>query len=172
MFLLARARARSLAVSLVYADPHRDYRAAHWRNGVILIWTGQVTVDALRGIDGFGQELVPEHPRYYTVSVNPNGLPFPDSETRTFAGKLVKSREHNVLIAITVLEGTGLFAVAGRAVLKAIFALSGGRAKNVVCRDLREAARELAPLVLPKATEAEVFAALDDVRTDAMKPVR
>jgi hypothetical protein len=155
-------------MTLVYSEPHRDYQAAHWRNGVILIWTGQVTVDALTGIDEFGQRLAPEHPRYYTVSVNPNGLPFPDGETRTFAGKLVKRREKNVLIAITVLEGSGVFAIAGRAILKAIFALSGGRAHNVVCRDLREAARALAPLVVPKATEAEVLEQLDAVRTQSL----
>lgn len=156
-------------MSLVYAEPHRDFRAAHWRNGIILIWTGQVTVDALKKLDEFGQKLVPEHPRYFTVSVNPNGLPFPDSDARAFAGKIVKEREKHVLIAITVLEGSGLFATAGRAILKAIFALSGGRAHNVVGRDLRDAARELAPLVTPKATEREVLDALEEVRREAMK---
>ena len=154
-------------MELASSDPHRDYAASHWRNGVILIWTGQVTVDALRGIDAFGQRLAPEHPRYYTVSVNPNGLPFPDAETRAFAGRLVKSRAANVLIAITVLEGSGVFAIAGRAILKAIFALSGG-AHNVVCRDLREAAKVLAPLVVPAATEGEALSALEAVRTRAL----
>lgn len=162
-------RARTLDVSLVYADPHREFRAAHWRNGIILVWTGEVTVDALKTLDAFGQELVPEHPRYYTVSVNTNGLPFPDSDARAFAGKIVKLREENVLVAITVLEGGGLFATAGRAILKAIFALSGGRAKNVVCRTLDEAARELAPLVKPSATAREVLEQLEAVRADAMK---
>lgn len=154
-------------MSLTYSDPHRDYQAAHWRNGVVLIWTGPVTVSALQGIDEFGQRLVPEHPRYYTVSVNPNGLPFPDAETRAFAGKLVKSRAHNVLVAITVLEGSGVFAIAGRAILKAIFALSGG-AHNVVCRDLAEAATALAPLVRPAATEREVLETLRAVRSHAL----
>ncbi len=156
-------------MTLAYDEPHRDYRAAHWRNGIILIWTGQVTVDALRSLDAFGQKLVPDHPRYYTVSVNPNGLPFPDADARAFAGKIVKEREKHVLIAITVLEGSGLFATAGRAILKAIFALSGGRAHNVVCRNLDEAARVLAPLVVPKATEREVKDSLEAVRAEAMK---
>lgn len=156
-------------MTLAYAEPHREFRAAHWRNGIILIWTGEVTVDALRTLDAFGQKLVHDHPRYYTVSVNPNGLPFPDAEARAFASKIVKQREENVLVAITVLEGSGLFATAGRAILKTIFALSGGRAKNVVCRNLAEAARELAPLVIPSATEREVLESLEAVRADAMK---
>lgn len=154
-------------MSLTYAEPHRDCTTARWRNGLIVIWTGQVTVSALQKLDEFGQTIVPDHFRYYTVSVNPNGLPFPDAEARAFAGKIVKEREKHVLVAITVLEGSGLFATAGRAILKAIFALSGGRAKNVVCRDLREAARELAPLVEPTATTAEVLEQLEAVRKRA-----
>ena len=154
---------------LVYTDPHRDFRAARYRNGLVVIWTGEVTVDALRRLDEFGQTLVPEHPRYYTVSVNPNGLPFPDSEARAFAAKIVKERAEHVLIAITVLEGSGLFATAGRAILKAIFALSGGRARNVVCRELAEAARELTPLLEPRGTERELLDVMEEVRRVAMK---
>lgn len=154
-------------VWISFAEAHSSYCAAHWRNGVIAVWTGKVTVDALRRIDAFQGAIARTHPSYYFVSVNPTGLPFPDSKARGYAVELLKKRSHEALVAIAVLEGDGLFASAGRVVLSSIFTRSN--AKDVVCQDLGEAARSLAPLVIPGATEAEARLALEVVRTESRK---
>jgi hypothetical protein len=154
-------------VWITFADAHPSYCAARWRNGVIAVWTGKVTVDALRRIDAFQETIARTHASYYFVSVNPNGLPFPDSKARRVAGELLKKRDHEALTAIAVLEGDGLFASAGRVVLSSIFTRS--TAKDVVCADLVEAARSLAPAVIPGATFEEARLALELVRAESLK---
>lgn len=155
---------------LVFAEPHPSYCAAQWRNGVIVVWTGKVTVDALQRIEAFQNSARSAHPSYYFVSVNPTGLPFPDSKTRTVAKELLRKRDHEPLVAIAVLEGDGLFASAGRVVLSTLFTRVS--AKDVVCENLDEAARALAPLVIPGATVSEAHLALDLVRTESRKQRR
>lgn len=154
---------------LAFAEPHPSFCAARWRNGVIAVWTGRVTVDALLRLDAF-QPLRGAHSSYYFVSVNPPGLPFPDSKTRAWAQELIRKRDHESLHAITVLEGDGLFASAGRVVLSNLF--TRANAKEVVCADLAEAARALAPLTLPVGTADDAQLALEVVRTESRKQRR
>ncbi len=152
---------------LVFADPHPSYCAAHWRNGVIVVWTGKVTVEALKRIDAFQSATRRSHPSYYFVSVNPTGLPFPDSKARSYAKELIQKRDHDDLVAIAVPEGDGLFASVARIVVSSLF--TRANARDLVCEDLASAARALAPLVLPVASESEVRLALDLVRTESRK---
>ena len=152
---------------LVFADPHPSYCAAHWRNGVIVVWTGKVTVDALKRIDAFQNATRRTHPSYYFVSINPTGLPFPDSKARSFAKELIQKRDQDDLVAIAVPEGDGLFASVARIVVSSLF--TRANARDLVCEDVGSAARALAPLVLPGASESEVRLALDLVRTESRK---
>jgi hypothetical protein len=154
-------------VWLVFADPHPSYCAAHWRNGVIVVWTGKVTVDALRRIDAFQSATRRAHPSYYFVSVNPTGLPFPDSKARSYARELIKKRDHEELVAIAVPEGDGLFASVARIVVSSLF--TRANARDLVCENTEHAARALAPLVLPGASVSETKLALDLVRTESRK---
>lgn len=154
---------------LAFADPHPSFCAARWRNGVIAVWTGRVTVDALLRLDAF-QPPRSAHDSYYFVSVNPPGLPFPDSKTRAHARELIRKRDRDSLHAITVLEGDGLFASAGRVVLSNLF--TRANAKEVVCADLAEAARALAPLTMPTGTIDDARLVLEVVRTESRKQRR
>lgn len=152
---------------LAFHDDHPSFAAAHWRNGVIVVWTGKVTAEALDRLHMFQAARPRSYERYYIVTVNPTGLPFPDSQARSVARELIRKRDHEPLDVITVLEGDGLFASAGRVVLSALF--SRANAKDVICQDMTEAARALTSRVLPAADERAARMALEVVRGEARK---
>lgn len=137
--------------------------AGTWRNGLWMVWSGKITVDALRTVDAVGRRLAKMHPRYFTVSISLKGIPMPDADARNFAAKLVKQRESSVIVSTTVLEGDGFWMSTSRMITSAIFKMTSQRL-NKVCATLDEAALILTPHVEPHATAGDVLLALRAMR--------
>jgi hypothetical protein len=144
----------------------RDYFFAKWRNGFIMVWMAEVTMTGLRAAEREGAKVVAEHADgNFSLSVTFAGAPIPSSEVRSYASRVVKQREKDVLVNVTVLEGKGLWAATSRLAVKALFALA--RMRNVVCGSVDEGAGHLVGVVRPAATESEIRAVLKEIRETA-----
>jgi hypothetical protein len=126
-------------------------------------------MDGLRAADREGSVVASEHgDGHFSLSVSFEGAPIPNSEARSYASKLVKKREKEVLVNVTVLEGRGLWAATSRLAVKALFALA--RMRNVVCGSVDEAAGHVVGVVRPLATESEIRSVLREIREKARAP--
>jgi hypothetical protein len=146
-------------------DPVLAHRLANctigsWENGLWIVWTGPVTLDAVKIVDRFSQQLVKEHDRIFSISISMGPSEMPDAETRAYSSRLVKKYARHTSMSVTLLEGEGFWVGASRMIVQAIYMVSGQRDKTSVCSTEREAARVLAAYVRPEAKDLTVLAAI------------
>ena len=94
------------------------------------------------------------------ISISLPKVPVPDEKVRAHAARLLRERADKVKLSVTVIEGDGFWLSAGRMVMTALTQLSGAKHKTIIAKTVDEAATLAHPLVVPKATLAEVTRAL------------
>lgn len=141
---------------------HGDgYIVATWRNALLMMWTGAITSVGLDATERGGKMLERTYKNeQIAISISLPQVPVPDEKVRTHAARLLRERADKVKLSVTVIEGDGFFLSAGRMVMTALTQLSGGRHKTLIAKTIDEAVTLAHPLVIPKATLAEVTRAL------------
>ena len=132
------------------------YAIATWRNVLLMLWTGLITIRALEASERAGIMLQRRYPWQVALSISAPTVPIPDDKVRTKAAQLIKAREDHVRITVTVLEGEGFLHSAGRMVITAMTTLSRSKVKPVFVRTADLAVPLIQPHVHPAATLSQV----------------
>ena len=141
---------------------HGDgYIVATWRNALLMMWTGAITSVGLDATLRGGKMLERTYKNdQIAISISLPKVPVPDEKVRAHAARLLRERADKVKLSVTVIEGDGFWLSAGRMVMTALTQLSGAKHKTIIAKTVDEAATLAHPLVVPKATLAEVTRAL------------
>jgi hypothetical protein len=137
------------------------YIVATWRNVLLMMWTGAITSVGLDATERGGKMLQRQYKNdQIAVSISMPKVPIPDEKVRAHAARLLRERADFVKLSVTVIEGDGFWLSAGRMIMTGLNNLSGGKHKPIIAKSIEEALPHVQPLVIPKATLAEVTRAV------------
>ena len=132
------------------------YAIATWRNVLLMLWTGEITISTLDASERAGMTIQRRYPWQVALSVSAATVRIPDQTVRTHAAKLIKAREDHVRMTVTVIEGESFMHSAGRMVITAMTTLSRSKTKPVIIRSTDLAVPLIQPHVHPAATLSQV----------------
>jgi len=145
-----------------YSDP--GFWVGSWRNVAIQLWGGETTVARLDKCGDCHRRVLRRYPnKLVTFAViMPSVPPMLGEAERKRIRQLSDEQRHQTIAAVQVVEGTGFWASAVRAVLTGLSMFSV--TKNKVFDAVPEAAFWLASAGVVEAKQQEVAAALMEAR--------
>jgi hypothetical protein len=157
---------RASIEGLKYHVQTRDQTLATWRNLVIVVWSGTVTVPALRSVETASRDVLQRFPQgNCAVSLTLEETPMPGAEVRRVGSELARDLGPRSLASATVIEGSGFFASAARSVIAGVMLVSGVRATQRVFSSIDEVGGFIAPhIAAGRATPHEVVGVVRAIR--------
>ncbi len=119
-----------------------DHAIGEWRNVLLTVWRGDITVGALETSRVASHDLHARHPDGLVVfNVVSHLIPVPDGPVRRKASSVLGETGGHVRCTATVIEGEGFWVSTARAVVATITLLSRASHPHRVFATIDEAAQ-------------------------------